>query len=146
MVSLIVKLSNLLFIGLGAFFEVQFLCFSEVAVHVWGAAAAFKSGWSLSWTKFLSVLVTMTNLAQLNCKVEMLTTNLVWLKWANPSQNSDGHSIRKIRNNNISKRSRVNCIVSAWLYVIRYTERIAVDDNAVSSLPEISIFYLLLYL
>ena len=143
MVSLIVKLSNLLFIGLGAFLEVQFLCFSEVAVHVRGAVAAFKSGCSLLWTKFLSVLVTMTNLVQLNCKVEMLSTNLVWLKWANPSQKSGSHSILNIRDNN-SKRSRVNCIVSAWLYVIRYTERIVVDDNAVSSLPEISIFYLLL--
>ena len=44
MASLIVKLSNLLFCGLGAILEVQLLRFLEVAAHVRGALAAFKSG------------------------------------------------------------------------------------------------------
>ena len=76
---------------------------------------------------------------QLNCKVEMLTTNLMWFKRANPLQNFGGSTILKIRTNTLAKHSRVNFVISAWLYVIRCTEQIFCDDNVISSLPEIFI-------
>lgn len=63
---------------------------------------------------------------QLNCKVERLTINLMWFKRANPLQNFGGSTILKIRTNTLANRSRVNFVISAWLYVIRCTEQIFV--------------------
>ena len=76
---------------------------------------------------------------QLNFKLEMLTINLMWFKRANALQNFGGSTILKMRTNTFAKDSRVNFVISAWLYVIRCTEQIFCDDNVISSLPEIFI-------
>ena len=81
----------------------------------------------------------MAHFVQLNCKVEMLTINLMWFKRVNPLQNFGGSTILKIRTNTLAKHSLVNFVIPAWLYVIRSTEQLFCDDNAISSLPEIFI-------